>query len=88
MDGRMRHLTFLRRTLVLWALVMGMSLAASVSSAIALGNPSCTNVGSTTTLCQNPGNAQIVTSPGTVATPNFGWPYWGGGLVIAIGGGR
>jgi hypothetical protein len=55
-------------------------------SAIAAGSPSCTNVNPNTTVCQNPGNAQITTTPGTVATPYWGWPYWGGGLVISIGG--
>jgi len=56
-------------------------------SATAGGSPTCTNVNGTTTVCQNPGNAQITTSPGTIATPYWGWPYWGGGgLVISIGG--
>jgi hypothetical protein len=53
-----------------------------------LGKPSCTNVNPTTTVCQNPGNTQISTSPGTVATPYWGWPFGGGGLIISIGGGR
>ena len=61
-------------------LFAGMGIAATAS-----GSPTCTNVGSTTTICQSPGNAQITTSPGTIATPNWGWPFWGGGLVIGIG---
>ena len=54
----------------------------------ALASTSCTNVNSTTTVCQSPGNVQISTSPGTVATPAWGWPDWGGGFVINIGGRR
>jgi hypothetical protein len=68
--------------------MLGVGLVCTVWPAGALANPSCTNVSSTTTMCQSPGNVQIVTSPGTVATPSLGWPYWGGGLVIGIGGRR
>jgi hypothetical protein len=68
--------------------MFGIGLVCTVWPAGALANPSCTNVSSTTTMCQSPGNVQIVTSPGTVATPSLGWPYWGGGLVIGIGGRR
>ncbi|WP_431231678.1 hypothetical protein ACQ856_19260 [Mycolicibacterium psychrotolerans] len=63
-----------------------MLLAGLEIAATAAGSPTCTNVGPTTTVCQSPGNAQITTSPGTIATPNWGWPFWGGGLVISIGG--
>lgn len=67
----------------------GVFAAAMGISATASGSPTCRNVNGTTTVCQNPGNAQITTSPGTIATPYWGWPYWGGGgLVISIGGGR
>lgn len=62
-------------------LLAGLGIAATAS-----GSPNCTNVGPNTTICQSPGNAQITTSPGTIATPYWGWPFWGGGLVISIGG--
>ncbi|ORB47571.1 hypothetical protein BST42_27370 [Mycolicibacterium rhodesiae] len=70
-------------TVVFFAAMLfaGLEIAATAS-----GSPTCTNVGPTTTVCQSPGNAQITTSPGTIATPNWGWPFWGGGLVISIGG--
>lgn len=69
------------------ALFFGGMLAVGLGiSAIAGGSPSCVNVNPNTTVCQNPGNAQITTTPGTIATPYFGWPYWGGGLSISIGG--
>jgi hypothetical protein len=73
---------------VVAVLLFGMGSAAVAMSATVIAGPSCTNVGPTTTLCQSPGNAQIVTSPGTVATPSWGWPYWGGGLAISLGGRR
>lgn len=76
----------------LWQVVVGtvlffgaVLLAGLGISASASGAPTCTNVSPTTTICQSPGNAQIVTSPGTIATPNWGWPFWGGGLIISIG---
>ncbi|GAY13444.1 hypothetical protein [Mycobacterium sp. shizuoka-1] len=68
------------------ALFFGVMLLAGLGvAALAAGAPSCTNVGPNTTICQSPGNAQITTSPGTIATPNWGWPFWGGGLIISIG---
>lgn len=71
------------------AVFFGGILAAGLGiAAIAAGSPSCTNVNANTTVCQNPGNAQITTTPGTIATPFWGWPYWGGGgFAISIGGG-
>lgn len=84
-----RRLAVSLGALVLGALIFfgGMLAAGLGIAAIAAGSPTCTNVNGTTTLCQNPGNAQITTTPGTVATPYWGWPYWGGGgLVISIGG--
>ncbi|WP_243841517.1 hypothetical protein [Mycobacterium sp. DL592] len=71
------------------AVFFGGILAAGLGiAAIAAGSPSCTNVNANTTVCQNPGNAQITTTPGTIATPFWGWPYWGGGgFTISIGGG-
>src|SRR5512139_1143121 len=66
-------------------LLVGTLLAGLTTSATAAGTPSCVNVNATTTVCQNPGNAQIVTSPGTTAHPYWRWP-WGGGFSISIGG--
>jgi hypothetical protein len=76
-------LVFVMTTFFAGVLLAGLAIAASAS-----GTPSCTNVNPTTTVCQNPGNTQISTSPGTIATPYWGWPFWGGGLIISIGGGR
>ena len=74
---------FLMATFFAGVLLAGLAIAASAS-----GSPSCTNVNPTTTVCQSPGNSQISTSPGTVATPYWGWPFGGSGLIIGIGGGR
>ena len=77
---------FVMATFFAGVFLAGLAIAGSAS-----GSPSCTNVNRTTTVCQNPGNTQISTSPGTVATPYGGWPFWGGwggGLIISIGGGR
>lgn len=48
--------------------------------------PQCTDVGPTTTLCQTNGSAQIVTSPPVVNNNFGGYPFWGGGVVIDLGG--
>ena len=87
-DGSARGLLLPFGVLIVGAaLFFGGMLAAGLGiAAIATGSPTCTSVNSTTTICQNPGNAQITTTPGTIATPYFGWPYWGGGLSISIGG--
>ena len=62
------------------------SLAGLAISATAGGSPVCTNTNLTTTICQNPGNAQVTTSPGTRANPNWWlWPWMGGGFTISIG---
>jgi len=76
-------LVFVMTTFFAGVLLAGLAIAGSAS-----GSPSCTNVNPTTTVCQNPGNTQISTSPGTVATPYWGWPFGGSGLIIGIGGGR
>ncbi|MGX9787956.1 hypothetical protein [Mycobacterium sp. MMS18-G62] len=55
-----------------------------VSAPISAASPQCTNTGLRTTTCQNPGNAQIVTTPPVNPYP-WGWP-WGGGFVFSIGG--
>jgi hypothetical protein len=50
----------------------------------------CTNTNSTTTVCQNPGNSQVNTSPGnTYPYGWWGWPWWNSiGIGIPIGGGH
>jgi hypothetical protein len=64
--------------------------AAGVCAAVALApvaaaTPQCTTTAPNTTQCQTNGSTQIVTSP---QQNNWygGWPWWGGGLVIGIGG--
>jgi hypothetical protein len=51
---------------------------------IAAAAPECTTVAPNTTQCETNGSAQIVTSP--QLNNNWGWPGWGGGFVIGIGG--
>ena len=63
--------------------------AAGVAGAIAMAPiaaaaPECTTVAPNTTQCETNGSAQIVTSP--QLNNNWGWPGWGGGFVIGIGG--
>jgi hypothetical protein len=63
--------------------------AAGVCAAITLAPvgaaaPRCTTVAPNTTQCETNGSAQIVTSP--QLTNNWGWPWWGGGIVIGFGG--
>ncbi|ULE31222.1 hypothetical protein [Mycobacterium sp. IDR2000157661] len=48
--------------------------------------PQCTAVGPTTTQCQTNGSSQIVTSPPVNNNYYGGYPFWGGGLVISLGG--
>lgn len=59
--------------------------AAGISAPAAPAAPVCTNTGPNTTQCQTNGSAQIVTSP---PANNYygGWPFWGGGFVINLGG--
>ncbi len=47
--------------LVSAGLLLGVLAAAATSSGVAQGSPTCTNVGPTTTVCQSPGNVQVVT---------------------------
>ena len=84
----MAGIALLKVVVVMATFFAGVFLAALAIAASASGSPSCTNVNPTTTVCQNPGNTQISTSPGTVATPYWGWPFGGGGLILSIGGGR
>jgi hypothetical protein len=63
--------------------------AAGVCGAVAIApvaeaTPTCTTTAPYTTLCETNGSAQLVTSP--QLQNNWGWPWWGGGLVIGIGG--
>jgi hypothetical protein len=48
--------------------------------------PECTNTSTTTTLCQTNGSSQIVTSPPVNNNYFGGYPFWGGGIVIGLGG--
>jgi hypothetical protein len=84
----MAGIALLKVMLVAATFFAGVYFAALAIATSASGSPSCTNVNPTTTVCQNPGNTQISTSPGTVATPYWGWPFWGGGLIIGVGGGH
>jgi hypothetical protein len=51
---------------------------------VAAAAPECTTVAPNTTQCETNGSAQIVTSP--QLTNNWGWPGWGGGFILGIGG--
>jgi hypothetical protein len=51
---------------------------------VAAATPQCTTTGPNTTQCQTNGSTQIVTSP--PQNNNWGWPGWGGGVIIGIGG--
>jgi hypothetical protein len=79
-------MTIKRRYLAptLLALAAATSIAAAPS---ALAAQSCTYVGANSTVCQSPGNAQIVSSPPPVQyAPQF--PYFGGSLLIFHHGGH
>jgi hypothetical protein len=56
-----------------------------VTAPVAATAPDCINTGPTTTQCENPGNAQIVTSPPVRNYNNFPW-FFGSGFVIEFGG--
>ena len=58
---------------------------ATLMTPTAAAAPQCTQVGPNTTQCQTNGSAQIVTSPPVINNWG-GWPYWGGGIVISLGG--
>ncbi|MGV0793179.1 hypothetical protein [Mycolicibacterium sp. XJ1819] len=74
--------TRLRCATALFAALAGMYI---VSAPVAAPTPQCTNISPNTTQCQTNGSAQIVTSP-PVVDSWVGWPWWGGGLVITLGG--
>ena len=62
--------------------VLAMAAAASIATApAALAEQSCTYTSANSTVCQTPGNVQIVTSP-PPAQPNTQFPYFGGGLIV------
>jgi hypothetical protein len=66
-------------------LVTGGACAAVALAPVAAAQPKCTTTAPYTTQCETNGSAQIVTSP--QQNNNYGgWPFWGGGLVIGIGG--
>jgi hypothetical protein len=66
-------------------LATGGICAAVAFAPVAAAQPRCTTTAPNTTQCQTNGSSQIVTSP---QQNNWygGWPWWGGGLVIGIGG--
>ena len=59
---------------------------ALVPAPVAAAAPECVNIGPTTTQCQTNGSSQIVTSPQPINNWGGWGPFWGGGLVIGIGG--
>jgi hypothetical protein len=67
-----------------------LSVTAGICTAIAIGpvaaaTPQCTNIAPNTTQCQTNGSSQIVTSP-QVTNNYWGYPWWGGGISISLGG--
>jgi hypothetical protein len=69
---------------MLLAAAAGASIAAAPA---ALAEPSCTYPSANSTVCQTPGNAQIVTSSPRVQI-NTQFPYFGGGLILFDHGGH
>jgi hypothetical protein len=66
-------------------LLAAAGVCAAISMApLAAATPQCTTTAPNTTQCQTNGSTQIVTSP--QLNNNWGWPGWGGGLIIGIGG--
>jgi len=87
---RSGEITIIEAMLYAGTLLAGLFLAGLAISAIAAGGTECTNTNSTTTICQNPGNTQVSTSPGVTANNYpywWGWPWGGSGITISIGGG-
>jgi hypothetical protein len=65
-------------------ILLAVAAAASIASApAALAEQSCTYPSANSTVCQTPGNAQIVTTP-----PPVQFPYFGGGLLLFQHGGH
>ena len=69
-------------------MLLAAAAAASIATApAALAEQSCTYPSANSTVCQTPGNAQIVISPPSVQyNPQF--PYFGGGLLVFHHGGN
>ena len=69
--------------------VLAMAAAAAIATApAALAEQSCTYTSTnSSTVCQTPGNVQIVTSP-PPAQINTQFPYFGGGLIVFDHGGH
>ena len=69
-------------------MLLAAAAAASIATApAALAEQSCTYPSANSTVCQTPGNAQIVTSPPPVQF-NTQFPYFGGGLLLFHHGGH
>jgi hypothetical protein len=79
-------MTIKRRYLPL--MLLAVAAAASIATApAALAEQSCTYLSANSTVCQTPGNVQIVNSPPQVQyAPQF--PYFGGNLLIFHHGGH
>jgi hypothetical protein len=69
-------------------MLLAVAAAASIATApTALAEQSCTYLSANSTVCQTPGNAQIVNSPPPVQhAPQF--PYFGGNVLIFHHGGH
>jgi len=69
-------------------MLLAMAAAASIATApAALAEQSCTYLSANSTVCQTPGNVQIVNSPPPVQyAPQF--PYFGGNVLIFHHGGH
>jgi hypothetical protein len=69
-------------------MLLAVAAAASIATApTALAEQSCTYLGANSTVCQTPGNVQIVNSPPPVQyAPQF--PYYGGNVLIFHHGGH
>ena len=79
-------MTIKRRYLPL--MLLAVAAAASIATApAALAEQSCTYLSANSTVCQTPGNVQIVNSPPQVQyAPQF--PYFGGNVLIFHHGGH
>ena len=66
-------------------MLLAVAAAASIATApAALAEQSCTYTGANSTLCETPGNVQIVESPPVVQyAPEF--PFFGGGILFDHG---
>ncbi|MDV3134093.1 hypothetical protein [Mycobacterium sp. 29Ha] len=73
----------IRYTATVFAMAGACGVALAPAAAAA---PECVNTGPNTTQCQTNGSSQIVTSPPPISNGGGWGPYWGGGLVIDLGG--